>query len=253
MKLYYLDNDDLNQLKGNVEPNLENYRLEDNKWIVEQLGEGAFKEFYKDAPDFELDPQGREIDNVRKLYTNLKNITPSEASEERLWAGLSHSVFWDFMRESLKYDIETNARNRFNESTILNRYFFNMKSNARKRSMYISTLSKLWWVGHLCYNEQNQEDSFEYLKLFETAFSHKVINTFSSNIMAKKNIRFAVFDSALSIMEKGAPIKADTMTPMIKHMNEQAGLVLLDSYNFEHLKDIMDQFVRNNIDLIMSY
>ena len=197
MKLYILSNNALDSLKGNIDYNLENYKSETNEWIEKQLTYNPFIEFNKSVDDFSLNPKAKEIDNTKILYLAMKNISDSEATEERLWAGMTHSICWNFMCENLKYDISENARTEFNSKTIHNKYFFNTKSNGRKRSMYINTLSKLWWLGRLTYDEDNQKEPFHYLELFDTAFSHKLINTFSSNILANKNTRFAYFDAGL--------------------------------------------------------
>ena len=147
-----------------------------------QLDYNPFIEFKKSVDEFELDPQASDIKNTKILYQAMRNLTDSEATEERLWSCMAHGAFWDFMRDKFKYDIESNSRFTFKESTILNRYFFNTKSHGWKRSMQLNILSRMWWTGRLCYDEKNKKDPFHYLELFESAFSHKVINTFSSNI-----------------------------------------------------------------------
>ena len=92
----------------------------------------------------------------------------------------------------------------------------------------------------------------KYLKLFESAFSHKLINTYSSNYMANKTIRFSVFEAGLYLMNKGIEIKGDTLVPLTTYLNELGGKVLLDLYSFEELKSVLIKFADDNIDEIIS-
>jgi hypothetical protein len=250
MDIYFIGHLDLDTLKANVSENLSFYQGTDKDWIIDRLGHDPFIIFKKPVEAFELDPKGKEIDNSRTLYKAMASLSDSEATDERIWAGLSHSICWDYMRESLIYEMENNRRIKMDDTLILNRYFFNMKANARKRSMYINGLSKLWWAARLCYDHADKTDPFHFLELFETAFSHKLINTYSSNYMANETIRFSVFEAASHIKSKGYEIKADTMVPMLKYLNELGGRVVLDIFSREELTGRLIEYVEQNIDMI---
>ena len=243
---------DLDTLKANASDNLSFYKTANTDWMIERLGDDPLVTFYKPASSFELDPKGREIDNARILYEATSNLSDSEATDERIWVGLTHGICWNYMRESLAYEIENYRRIRFNETTILNRYFFNMKANSRKRSIYINGLSKLWWGARLCYDSKNENDPYHYLELFEIAFSHKLINTFSSNYMANKDIRFSIFDAAKYIFSKGLAIKGDTMVPILVYLNELGGRILLDVFSREELTGRLIEYIDKNIDIIAA-
>lgn len=250
MEIQFINQNHLDYLKANVIPNLAMYKAEDSSWIVEQLGSNPLTTFKKPVEEFRLNPVDKEINNSRILYNATKTLTDSEATDERIWVGLTHGICWAFMRENMQYDLENNSRTRFNGISILNKYFFNMKSNARKRSIYINSLSKLWWAGRLCYNSDNKNNPFQYLSLFETAFSHKLINTFSSNYMANKDIRFSIFDTALYIQDKGTIIKGDTMVLLLMYLNELGGRVLLDMIPREQLTDMLISYADKHIEEI---
>jgi len=40
------------------------------------------------------------------MYKNLKHISNTQAMDERLWAGLSHSIFWDYLQYRTKINEE---------------------------------------------------------------------------------------------------------------------------------------------------
>lgn len=252
MKFYILSNDALDSLKVNVEHNEEYYKNDSSKWIKEQLGYNPFIEFNKRVEEFSLKPEGKETENTKILYSAMKNLSDSEATEERLWAGLTHSICWDFMRDNLKYNMENNKRIKFDSKTILNRYYFNTKVNGWKRSMYINTLSKMWWLGRLCYDKENKQDPFCYLDLFETAFSHKIINMLSSNILGNDSIRFSYFEAGLYIRSLGIEIKGDTMVPLMMYLNELGGRIVLDILSRDEIYDLLVGYTNKNIDEIKS-
>ena len=67
---------------------------DDNSWMEEEFGENPFVPFM-DIPEFEMAPllddmTVGEIDflNCKIVYKNLKSLSESQASDERLWAGL---------------------------------------------------------------------------------------------------------------------------------------------------------------------
>jgi len=252
MEIQFMNQNDLDTLKMNADSNLDYYKSKDNFWMIDKLGHNPLVEYKRDVETFSLDPKSDEVDNARVIYSAMKNISDSEATDERLWAGLTHGLFWDFMRENIHSDIETSAKTKFTEKLIVNRYFFNIKENARKRSLSINSLSKLWWAGRLTYDKENKNDPYESLKLFRSAFSHKMINTFSSNYMANPDIRFAVFDVALELQQDGVEIKGDTMVPILVFLNEIGGKLLLDTYTRKEWRNELKRFAFENLDGILS-
>ena len=62
--------------------------------------------------DIELlipEKQGTETDleNCTRIYNAMKNLNIQTATEERVWAYLTHNVFWDYMRKRWPVEDET--------------------------------------------------------------------------------------------------------------------------------------------------
>lgn len=252
MEIKFLTQDALDFLKNNLEENLELYQFADSSWIEQQVGYDPFVLYKSEIDDFTLDPTAKEIENVKLLYLSMRGLTDSDATDERLWSGLSHGTFWSFMQNNLLQGLQLNPRLKFNKGLVLNRYFFNIAENGRKRSLYINNLAKLWWAGRLTYDKDDTTDPFKALTLFETAFSHKIINTFSSNFMANSEIRFAVFDTGLYLQNKGITIKGDTLIPLLKFLNQLGGSIILDVFSREELKEMLIKWTAEHIDEIVS-
>ena len=107
MKLHFLKYDALASLRANVEGNLEKYLLPTNDWIYEFFGEeDPFGEFMTTVGDISFvyaeKEQGKaDVQNVITLYSAMMNITDTQASDERLWAGMCHGDMWEFANKQI--------------------------------------------------------------------------------------------------------------------------------------------------------
>lgn len=118
-------------------------------WIKEKIGKEAFVE----VSELEFDdcsllitedtPSANDGDNVKLFYLNFKGINDSFASDERLWAGLAHTVYYDYMLKRWPKGTDP--------SSIINHYFF----AGGPRSYMMNTLSRLWWYGRKTYREDD--------------------------------------------------------------------------------------------------
>ena len=203
MKIHFLKEDALIALKANVSANLANYRKPTNEWIYEYFqGEDPFMEANFECEDFQLllSPNtdqfsATDVQNARILYSALKNLTDTQATDERLWAGLCHYEFWDYMYKRLKM----NAEEKMEPRTVLGRYFFN---TAKKRALSLNTISKLWWIGRWVY-DSNRTDPFELLKYFETDFVTKLYMIFSNNYMNNREIALGMIEALMMLENEG--------------------------------------------------
>lgn len=82
----------------------------DNKWLWKVCGGDPFVEF-KEIQDFQLAPivlicqkVKLSLRTVKIIYQHLSFLTESQACDERLWAGLCPSVYYDYLRKRWDYD-----------------------------------------------------------------------------------------------------------------------------------------------------
>ena len=196
-KLYFLKQDALEILRSNIKNNLSKYKKPTNEWIYDFFDrEDPFLEFKNVAPDFKLIKHSGgnselEVENAKILYTNLKDIlTPSQASDERFWAGLAHGVFWEYMHERWEMDkLEVNV------NSINTRYFF---QGGIKPSLRAQTISRLWWIAHQTYDEE-RENPFELLDAFKNDFVTKVYTFLSIRISNSPKICRALASAVIEL------------------------------------------------------
>ena len=149
MKIKIMTSDAIEYIKKNIDKLVHYYVDGENPeiWLKKEMGTSAFV----DVPDLEFDdfellidkehPASTDIFNIKLLYTNMKQLNDSFASDERLWAGLSHTIFFDYMRNRWGTDLDGNK--------IINNYF--IKST---RFYVINGVSRLWWYGRKTFSEK---------------------------------------------------------------------------------------------------
>lgn len=110
-----------------------------------EYGSNPFAEFM-DVPDFELSDieSGTigEVDfgNCKILYNNLRMLSESQCSDERLWAGLCNGTFYDYVRRRYQYDKKQLKKKETDASAVISRFFF---SGGGRSGFYRNVLSSV--------------------------------------------------------------------------------------------------------------
>ena len=102
MNLKFMREEALAYFKENFKYNYQNYFLDSPDWIYEKY-ENPLEDSRIVVPEFSLqtiesDISLEDYNNVKILYTNLKELSNTQAADERLWVGLSHSIFWKYLK-----------------------------------------------------------------------------------------------------------------------------------------------------------
>lgn len=216
--------DSLDRLKSNIEFNLENYKSKDNSWIYKYLGEDPFIDYKRKFNKFrfeyeDINNSHTDVKNVKILHENLRDITPTEAADERLWVGLSHGVFWEYMYERWKDSKKTKAR------SIEIRYFYGAKS--LRRSLFTNTISRLWWIGELVYTSE-KKDKYYLLDIFSGDFVTRTHTLFSSNYTGSRKILHSLLKTIYEFEKNNAKLSRKEFNSVVRHVNLLAGSYLLD-------------------------
>ena len=244
MKLYYMRQEILEDLKNNIAHNIENYSNESNQWIIDQY-ENPFLEYKRTVEDFELlfDPKNvsvSDMKNVKTLHSNLRFLTRTEAADERLWAGMSHSVFWDFMKE------RWSNRSAKEEKDIGNRYFLSGGSSNR-RALFMNTISRYWWIGELIYDEDNSKDPYYLIEVFSDNFITYVHTFLSSSFTSNTNIVKGVLRPMLKYKEVNGGLSREEFQAIIRYANLIGGSYLLDYLSAEEIEEKICLYIDNTI------
>jgi hypothetical protein len=160
------------------------------------------------------------------LYTALRHLSPVQASDERLWAYLTHTTFWEYMTQ--RWPIaQYEGKARLAEN-IQERYFF---MSDRPRALVRNGIARLWWYGYTSYDATRQ-DPFELtavlLKNLDVAQSI-LERAFSRNPTVTKSMLGVLLD----LEKSGAPFyERDRVRDLAKYLVQIGGLTIIDALSF---------------------
>lgn len=237
MKLYFLKESALASLKKNIKKNTHNYKNKTNEWVYAFFdGETPFAEFKYNVKDFELDVSSQNlsqsnINNIKILYENLKFLTDSQASDERLWAGLAHGQFWDYMQ----YRVSLQDKE-ITSDFVLFRFFLKHPS---KKYYDFNFLARLWWIGRLTYDttKQNPYELTEYLMTSGFNIQYMLGCNFISNF----KITRAVLSSCKDFESKFFQINRHAFDCILAHLNLLGGKYVLDYFEEQEIYNIVTE------------
>lgn len=246
MKIRFMKSDSLYILKDTIKDNVENYSLSNNLWIKEATSDNNnFIDFKCEFPDFDLiisdNPEKDDLDNIKLLYTNMKKLTDSQASDERLWAGLCHDTFWNYMQKRWPME-KASDKIKF----IKKNYFF---AHGEKRSLMTNGLARLWWIGRLTYDETNEENPFELTEYLSKDFNGKGFPLFGSNFSNNRFLlrRFLYFIKDFETTNN-VNLSRTQFIEMIKTMNMWSGKLMIDSLS----KDVLDKKLNDRLVYVIN-
>lgn len=234
MKLIALKEDALNTIK-----NVKN-REALKKVLLENKTENWLQEFSKiDKPymdtkiviepfEFEMssdNPMDTDFENSKRLFLAMKNISETQASDERLWAGLAFNQFYNYMQ----------YRWPISESKYLDYRYFQNEEQQGRRGLFFQGLSKLWWIAKLTYDESNA-DKFKY-----TRYAYDNVKFFDyychRNFSASKSITSAFLKANNKFTIKYGKLVESLQLNIIKYISLLGGVHIIDFFTEDELQE----------------
>ncbi len=253
MEICFMKSNALDTLKNDMPQIFDKYLTErDNSWLVEVCGENPFVKF-RDVPDFKLVVPNEtlnvgevDFENCKRVYENLHFLTDAQAADERLWAGLSHGVFYDCVRRRYGYDTkETPADVDVYKTVkeIKNRFFLNGNS---QEALVKNMTARCWWTGRVFYDEGNRNHFAKLDLLGAKDFYTKVFSTLTRGFVANPKLLNGVVKFLLYCRRNGIEVNADkNLRPALKEVNKVGGALILDCLTADEVAEIMIACVKN--------
>lgn len=247
MKLYFMKQNAIDFLKANMKNYYMNYvRYNSNEWILDLFDYNPF-EFFMEISDFELArirrPLGEtDLDNCKIIYTNMRNISDSQASDERLWAGLCNGAFYNYVRGRWNYAALVSKNPERDASTVVSRFFF---SGQGLSGRYRNTLAKYWWTGRETYL---QDDTFHWKQLHMIGaedLASKINEIFYNNTFSSNPGILLGICNALDYFcrhDKKVLVK-EHLRPALQYLNAIGGGILLDALSPEDIEAIIKEYI----------
>lgn len=254
MKLYIMEKKALDILKSNLDKIYNMYITEkDNEWLYKVCGADPFVE-YKEIQDFKLESinSGKskgevDLNNCKIIYNNLQFLTESQACDERLWAGLCHSVYYDYLRKRWDYGTKLPEDQKNTVSNIKSRFFF---AGDKRAGMFRNSISKYWWVGRNTYDPSNA-NPFEKLDIIgSNDITSKISDIFhSNNFSANPVILNGIVKAFKNFNDKKIPLShREHIRSSMKLLNAVGGGIVLDCLS----EDEIAKIIIDNINAILK-
>ncbi len=179
----------------------------------------------------------RDIENSIRLHKALRNLTPVQARDPRLWTRLTHVEFWPYMRT--RWDVDRfKATPAKIQSFITARYFV---AQNQSRALLRNGVARLWWYGHVTY-DASRENPYELTKI--------LLNQLDiTQQILERNLGRAptVLNGFLEFLSRHADEllgsgdkKRIQIRHLAKHLNLYGGTTLLDCLNKTDIISILE-------------
>jgi hypothetical protein len=206
-------------------------------------GNYEIEDKYFSSLDFQLklidDNSGNyDFENCKIIYEIFKDLTPSDANDERLWVRLTHDHCHKYIVK--RWMTASNGKIK-SKDVIKERFFFKGRSqNARVRN----GISRLWWIAFLTiqHNEINEEERWKYTKAicesqdFITSILERTLGTY-------QNVRFAILEYYIENKESFGNSKSKKIQKLIRDLNNFGGVNLLPLMTKEDVKLIIQKLM----------
>ncbi|HWJ78238.1 MAG TPA: DUF6339 family protein [Niallia sp.] len=242
MKIKFLSEDTLQDLRVNFDTYKTHYYKKEDAWFdtyFKEEGRIIDSKIEFEMPIFNDDENYMvsDFENVKVIYEALKHLTVSQATQERLWAGLAHVQMRNFSYYRLDKDLEKKNDNRIFSALF---YKYNVK-----RSIFVHIIARLWWVGYMTYDENNKKNPYWLTEFFCAAdFSARAVIFFSSNFTSNRAITKGILKALITLRGEGVVIKRVHFVEANKYLNISGGAMVLDLLDEDDVEEMVVKRLR---------
>lgn len=249
LKVKIIKDNAMHELKNNVEDNLQHYIdgtidqvIKPEQYVEVPLPVDHVNLKMDKTPAYKTDK-----DNIRLLYDAFSGLSDSQAIEERLWAGLTHFKFLEYMR--YRWPIPNESKEK-QVDFVKRHYFF---GHNKQRSLLTHSIARLWWYGRLLIDTE-MENTYELLEYVSKDINVMGFMLFGSNFSNNPRVTKLFIKTIKEFEEKNnVQLKRDRKNneyDRIRNLvNLYAGTTLLETLDD---KTFVDK-VRKYIDLTVQF
>jgi hypothetical protein len=223
----------VNGLRNNVPGNLPKYHRND-KWVLE-LGSKSTRDLETrielktsltlDEPD---EDNLKDLENSVRVHKLLRQLTPLQARDPRLWTRMAHVECWSYMRkrwpiERFTGDTEKGAR------FITSRYFVSQNDS---RALLRNGIARLWWASYVSFDsERTNPYELTSVLLSTLDITQQILerNMGRGPAIVKGFLEF-LLQNRDPLLNKGDQNR-DRIRRLAKFLNMYGGVCLLDCLN----------------------
>lgn len=247
MKAHVITQDTLQDLRVNYEAYKNHYYRCDHEWFdayFNQEGKTLETNIEFEMPELSFDPDYALSDriNVKQIYHALQHLSATQATQERVWSGLAHLQFREFIFYRLREELANKKDDRINTAL-----FF---KNGNKRSLFVHILARLWWVGYMTYDSDHRDNPFWLTDFFcQKDFSARAVVFFSSNFTSNRVITRGILRALIRLEEQGVKITRDYFVQSTKYLNVVGGAMILDMLTVDEVEEMVTKRLKKVFNL----
>lgn len=247
MKIKYMLDEDLHMCRTNIKKIYEEVVSTGRKSLNQLLDtDDALKNMAVEIKDFKLEVSDEnklmdDAKNAEIVYETMKDLTDSQAAEEKLWVAYTLSEQLEYMRKRWPVK-DVNGVNAH--------YFFGYSP---RRSLFRNGMSRLWWLGRVTKNLKYKDDPY---KLTKFVCNHTDIIQFicEQPVFQKPEVMRGTISAMYEIdyeyneeekkriaqsERKGVKIDKIIIQEIGKYMNLLSGTYLLDLFDENEIYDLV--------------
>lgn len=218
---------------------LQHYQNRDDptQWLSGCINQPAFVKAIGvelKLPDLWWDKDSSEVEDVKIFYDATKELSDSYAADVRLWAGLAHTHYYDYVLDRCGDDL--------NATRLNNAFLFPFNT----RSYLVNVMSRLWWLGRktYCDDVQHQSNPFYILDYMSNDINGFAFRMFGSNWSNDPKIVQYLFDALIEYESMyGYHVERKVFNDLCSYINRICGILLMDVVPYEFLKGKVFAFV----------
>jgi hypothetical protein len=145
----------VHQIRGSIASNAAKYS-DDEPWVV-RIGSRDSRDLPSRvevvgtlALDDPRDGDRRDLENAIRVHKALRNLTPLQARDPRVWTRMAHVDFWPYMRK--RWPIERFGSDSAKAARFIEARYFVAQSQGR--ALLRNGIARLWWTAHLSHDPE---------------------------------------------------------------------------------------------------
>jgi|SRR5690554_140263 len=178
-----------------------------------------------------INPRHSDFENAKLIYESFNELSESQASDERLWAGLA---VLDDVYEYLKYRWKDTA------NTLRYRVVFHAGG---KRGLMYHGIARLWWLTYLTIDNEI-ENKYE-LTEFTFNYPHIMEKMIYRNFSNSKSIRHGIIRGIMNFIESGGVYTIEKIDNLYLYISMISGVNLLDSFEVKEIENITVDYLNS--------
>lgn len=235
MKIGYFIEGAYDKLFDSMESNRDKYKMK-TPWIKDYFKDtDFFVETNIEFPPFKLintgDKTKDDFQNTVTLYNALgKILSPRQACNKYMWSYLAQDTFYEYA--SQRWPVEKGA-------AIKTRYF----CGESRIALSLNAISRLWWYGHLTYDEENPTNPYHLTELL-TSNTDLCQNLIQHSYSMNKNVTLGFLDAVEEFINDGNDFTEDIERQTIKFVNRYGGVVVIDVLSRTEIKKLVYDYMK---------